>query len=62
MCSMYTIYIYNNNNMYIYIYISQLWPPFASDLAGNCRMDDAFLVVNPPIWQFGGQLTLKLSP
>ena len=33
--------------------------PFASDLAGICRMDGAFLVVNPPIWQFGGQLTLK---
>jgi hypothetical protein len=51
----YYIYMYINN----YIYISELWPPFASDLAGNCRMDGAFLVVNPPIWQFGGQLTLK---
>ena len=52
-------YIILYYNIYIYIYISKLWPPFPSDLAGNCRMDGSFLVVNPPIWQFGGQLTLK---
>ena len=45
--------------IYYILYIYKLLPPFASDLAGNCRMDGSFLVVNPPIWQFGGQLALK---